>query len=119
MKDFYDRDDNDSNSETWKHLYESSKYSKIPTTDSLETSHSLREFIEKISDSSQLKHFLRSRKSLMQEIKALSNTLGHEKLLHHICCLRSELVSHFEDLIFSCSTINSEALSTPKYKPNY
>ena len=118
LKILYDRDD-DSNSETWKHLYEASKYSKTSTTDYLETSHSLREFIEKISDSSHLRNFLHKRRSLMQEIKSLSTTLSYEKLLHHICCLSSEIVSYFEDIIISYSTMDSEALSTPNYKPNY
>lgn len=111
--------DFDSNSETWKQLYESAKYSKTSSADHLEIAQSLRVFIEKIVDSSYLKQFLNARKPLIREIQALSGSLSYEKLLHHVCSLSSEVITYYEDLVLTSSTMESDTFYTPLRKFNY
>ena len=85
----------------------------------MEITNSLKGLLEKVSDSNHLKQFINNRKSLLQEIKYLSTTLNFERSLHHVCCLSSEIITYFEEMLQSCSTIVSEIMITPNQKFKY
>ena len=87
----------ESDSDTWKQLYESTKYSKLSSrTDYLELSHSIQKLLEKFSDSLTLKPLMKKRKSKLQEMRNLVSTLNFEKLLFHVCETAYEIISFFE-----------------------
>jgi septal ring factor EnvC (AmiA/AmiB activator) len=89
-----------SDSDTWRQLYESTKYSKLSSrTDYLELSNSIQRLLDSYSDSQYLKPLLKKRKSKLQEMRNLSSTLNFERLLFHICELSQEILIYIEDHI--------------------
>lgn len=110
----------DSDSDTWKELYETTKYIKFSTnTDYIEISKAVKETLDKILSSNQMKNFIASKKRVLEEIQYLANTLCFEKLLFCICRLNIDIICFFEDTLNTCSTLDTENYPTPNQKHKF